>query len=117
MRGCGVRLGRRCLLRWRVLVALVRVRRVRRVVPVQHVGQVLAVRMVLEPRLRLVRRALLAVLPARVAVPLALRRRAVLVARPVLLWPVRSREEVLVLVSRTARRVRPPAPLLRGVLF
>jgi len=45
------------LLRWRVLVALARVRRV---VPVRHVRQGLAVGMVLEPKLRLVRRALLA---------------------------------------------------------
>jgi len=58
----------------------------------------------------------LAVLPARVAVPLALRKRAVLVVRPVLLWPVRSRA-ALVLVSRAARRVRPPEPLLWAVLL
>ena len=104
------------MLRWRVLVALARVRRV---VPVRHVRQVLAVGMVLEPKLRLVRRALLAQLavpPARVAVPLALRKRAVLVVRPVLLWPVRSRVAALVLVSPMSRRVWPPGLVLWAAL-
>jgi hypothetical protein len=56
------------LLRWRVLVPLVRVRWA---VPVRHVGRVLAVRMVLERRLRLVRRALprVVVPPVRVGLP------------------------------------------------
>ena len=93
------------MLRWRVLVALARVRRV---VPVRHVRQVLAVGMVLEPKLRLVRRALLAQLavpPARVAVPLALRKRAVLVVRPVLL------------VSPMWRQVWPPGLVFWAALF
>jgi hypothetical protein len=56
------------LLRWRVVVPLARVRRV---VPVRHVGKVLAVRMVLEARLRLVRRAppRVVVLPVRLGSP------------------------------------------------
>jgi hypothetical protein len=58
-----------------------------------------------------------AVLPVRVEVPLALRRRAVLVARLVLLWPVRSRVAALVLVSPMWRRVWPPGLVLWAALF
>jgi hypothetical protein len=57
------------------------------------------------------------VLPVRVVVPLALRKRAVLVVRPVLLWPVRSRVAALVLVSPMWRGVLPPGLVLWAALF
>src|SRR4051794_31459511 len=103
MRGCVVRPGRRCLLRWGPLLPLLQT--------------VSPERRVLEHALQLERRVPpravpLVLLPARVVAPLALRRQAVLAARPVLLWLVRSRVAALVLVPRMARLVRPPGLVL-----
>ena len=55
--------------------------------------------------------------PAQVVVPRALRSQALFGDRPVLRRAVRSRVAALVLVSRTARRVRSPGLLLWAALF